>query len=407
MPRRPKVDNPAYRIGVQAAEKFFAEEMARYDRHQAQCAVCVPLPAGSVIPTSSLGHSRMREDGKLCLDGGLVLWPAVRLAAGLASGYYPDHTKTRRRRKPSTPVTSLNTPDSGRVGDTTTPEEDAMSSHAAQAADRLAKDQATRTTSSGATLQAVPEPKLSKGDQARKAARDALPPWQQARYDELVSKDPPTRHVTALAQARMVPEPAPERTELDKNVDDLFAAFKAGKVGAVTPAESLTATVKTETKPAPAPAPVKAAAANPPKPVTQPKPVAAPRPVTQAKPPVPAPASAKATCTVAAVPFDRYAGTVTATGLDEQTNVYRCEHDYGFGKNGHIDPAAAEACAKRMLRNHQGTVGVVTFDRFNGAYTAKADGAKQVLCGCRYGHREQDQAVTCAKGKAAAAGLIA
>jgi len=87
-------DNPAYRISRAGAERLFAADMAAYDAHQAHCPVCVPLPPGSVIPTTTEGHFQLREAGKICLDGGIVLWPAVKRAAGLKSGYYPpDHVR--------------------------------------------------------------------------------------------------------------------------------------------------------------------------------------------------------------------------------------------------------------------------------------------------------------------------
>ena len=46
--------------------------------------------------------------------------------------------------------------------------------------------------------------------------------------------------------------------------------------------------------------------------------------------------------------YDRHIGTVT---LDGQT--HDCEHG---ARNGHMDTASAETCAKRLLRNYPGGV---------------------------------------------------
>ena len=68
----------------------------------------------------------------------------------------------------------------------------------------------------------------------------------------------------------------------------------------------------------------------------QPKPAPAPKPARPAAPrPAPAPADG-----------ERHIGTVTLDG-----QVHDCEHGR---RNGHMDVAKAEACAKRLLRNYEG-----------------------------------------------------
>jgi hypothetical protein len=102
---------------------------------------------------------------------------------------------------------------------------------------------------------------------------------------------------------------------------------------------------------------------------------------------------------VEAVPFDRHISTVTVGQA-----VHDCEH---AARNGHIEVSAAETCAKRLLRNYPGgTTGYRVRNRYNGAYTPKAEGAQQVLCGCRFGHKEEPAALACARTRAAAAGLV-
>ena len=89
------------------------------------------------------------------------------------------------------------------------------------------------------------------------------------------------------------------------------------------------------------PAPKPAAAQSSPKPAPAPKPTrpASPKPATAGRQPdADAPAGA----------YDRHIGTVT---LDGQT--HDCEHG---ARNGHMDTASAETCAKRLLRNYPGGV---------------------------------------------------
>src|SRR6185437_16008004 len=187
-----------------------------------------------------------------------------------------------------------------------------MPSHAAKAKQATDRDKSRLTLVSavdgpGKTLHA-PDPGKTAGDAARQAARDALPPHQQAKYDELVAAG--TRHVTALGAARKHPEPAPEPEcgELDpvaKAAADLFAAFNAaGTQGAAGPAETLTKLTETPPGPEPVPAPK-------PVPVPQPKATEPPKPAKpktpKASPPPPA-APADGSC-------NRHIGTVTATDL--------------------------------------------------------------------------------------------
>lgn len=219
-----------------------------------------------------------------------------------------------------------------------------MASHATQAGKATARDQASRpnlTVVSSADGPKDPDPGMTKGDAARAAMVAELPEYQQAEYARLVADG--TRHVTALAAARKVPDPATATDDAAAAAAALFAAFSAAPAGAAAPPVTVPAAagkpVPAEPKPEPAapkPAAPKPAAAAP-KPPKPPKPAAA-RPA----------APADGTC-------NRYIGTVTAVTLDEQEQVFDCEH---ASRNGHQTVESAETCAKRLLRNHpSGTPG--------------------------------------------------
>lgn len=268
-----------------------------------------------------------------------------------------------------------------------------MPSHASQAQKATERDRAGRPN-----LTVVASPPATKGDEARAAVVAELPDYQQAEYARL--RESGTRHVTALAAARKLPDPNLQTGDIDQAAADLFAAFAAGQAGgAKDPASSLGAAVK----PDPEPEPVKP-------PVATPKPkvpvVRAPR-VPKPKP-APAQPGAQTTATVEAVPYDRYIGTVTIAILGEggtaDEAVIDCAH---AAKNGHITQEAAQSCANKLLGAHVGgTTGTRVRDRYNGAYTPKAGGAR-ALCGCRFGHKTEDAAISCARDQAARAGLSA
>jgi hypothetical protein len=107
---------------------------------------------------------------------------------------------------------------------------------------------------------------------------------------------------------------------------------------------------------------------------------------------------------------DRYVGTVTVMVAGEQPGsvvpkVHVCPHE---ARNGHITDTAALSCAAKMAGNYTaGVAGSRTRGepRYWGQYQADAEGSQPVGCGCRFGHRSKDSAVTCAKAQAAAAGL--
>jgi hypothetical protein len=216
-----------------------------------------------------------------------------------------------------------------------------MASRAAKAAEQIQKDKekreaGSRTTPTGETLTAVkdknPDQPMTVGDKARAEVVAQLPAWQQAEYARLVEGG--TRHVTALAAAKKVPDPATTAApDVDAAAANLFAAFAgtAGQGAAAPPVTVPAATGK--------PAPDSPPAPPQPKPA-QPKAKAAPKPPKPA--PAPRPAPDPGSC-------DRWIGTVTATGLDGQEHVYDCEHG---ARNGHQTVEAAENCGRKLLRNH-------------------------------------------------------
>jgi hypothetical protein len=110
-----------------------------------------------------------------------------------------------------------------------------------------------------------------------------------------------------------------------------------------------------------------------------------------------------ATATYVAV--DRFIGTVTVAVEGSDPQVHDCEHG---SRNGHITQSPALTCANRLLRNYaDGVPGTRTRPRYWGAYQANAEGSEPVMCPCKFGHREQDAAIACAKVQAAQAGLNA
>lgn len=229
-----------------------------------------------------------------------------------------------------------------------------MASRAAKAAEQIAKDaekqEGERTASNGATLKAVPDgtapaPGITKGDAARAAIVAQLPGYQQDEYRKLTGEG--TRHVTALAAARKVPDPAAATPADDAAAQAaaLFAAFAAAPGGAAAPPVTVgAATGKPVPEPGPKPAPPAVQPGpKPPPPVVQPGPKPAPPKVRPApKPAAARPAPAPGSC-------DRYIGTITATDLAGTETVFDCEHGV---RNGHQTVESAETCAKRLLRNH-------------------------------------------------------
>jgi hypothetical protein len=239
-----------------------------------------------------------------------------------------------------------------------------MPSRASRAADRMDQDRANREAGRP-DLKAVPDLQpddpakpATAGDAARLAARDALPPHQQAEYDRLTAAG--TRHVTALGQARKHEEPAAEPEpaspvvpDMAQAAADLFAAFTAGAGGAAAPPATVAdaagkpVPAADDDEPAADPAPKPAAPRPVPKPEpAQPKAKAAPAPRAPRPPRPPGPTTAAA----ADGSDRRHIGTVTLNGV-----VHDCEHGQ---RNGHMEVHAAETCALRLMRTYpDGTPG--------------------------------------------------
>jgi hypothetical protein len=185
-----------------------------------------------------------------------------------------------------------------------------MPSRASRAADKAAQDTVRR-------LQAVPDPEPG--------------------------SDPDPAPETPQATLRAVPGPAGKITPDDPMMTlaaDLAAALAMGgapATGEIMPRK------KAEPKPEPA-APATPAVKAKPKPAVQ----AAPAKADAARPPKPKPAPAvrQPAAGTPASAYDRHVGVVTLDGHE-----HTCEH---AARNGHIEVAAAEVCARRLLRNYPG-----------------------------------------------------
>jgi len=95
------------------------------------------------------------------------------------------------------------------------------------------------------------------------------------------------------------------------------------------------------------------------------------------------------TATAGVQPFDRHRGLAVTGDQQEQAT----------GPNGAITSEAAMAAAEKLARKlgEGWTATVQTFDRFMATVTPlQPEGAETIVCTCKYGHRDEDAAHSCA-----------